>query len=134
MTAEVAEQLRAKPGDEAIETRYLFSAEGAPIQSSISWEPWSLIGGTAIEEPEGEGRVAGVVARMDSIGVRVTNVTEKVRARPATLDERHTLQIPSDAWVLQICRTHWAEDQAVETALIVVPGDRYELNYSIPID
>lgn len=134
LPTEVAEQLRLAPGVEAVQTTYLYTAEGSPIQTSVSWEPWDLIGGTAIEEPEGEGRITGVVARMDAIGIRVTNVVEKIRTRPATPDERHTLQIPGDTWVQQIWRTHWAGDRAVEAARIIVPGDRYELSYSIPID
>lgn len=129
----VAQRLGIEPGAYVMRTTYVFRAGGAPIQASTSWEPHELVGGTAIEEPEGEGRITGVIARMDSIGVRVNRVVELVRARPATAVERSALDIPDDVWVQVIERTHWAGDRAVETADIVIPADRYLLEYDIPI-
>jgi DNA-binding GntR family transcriptional regulator len=129
----VAGRLGIKVGDYVMRTDYVFLANGHPIQTSRSWEPFSLVGGTPIEEPEGEGRITGVIARMDSIGVVVERVVELVRGRPASVAERRLLTIPDDVWVQTIARTHWAGEQAVETCDIVVPADRYALEYDIPV-
>jgi DNA-binding GntR family transcriptional regulator len=129
--ARVAERLGIEVGDYVMRTTYLFRADGRPVQSSISWEPHALVGGTPIEEPEGEGRVVGVIARMDSIGVRVDRVVERVQARPPTDAERARLEIPDRVWVQEIERTHWVGDRAVETCDICIPADRYRLEYEI---
>lgn len=130
---DVAARLGIEVGEYVMRTTYVFLANDEPVQTSTSWEPFDLVGGTSIEEPEGEGRVTGVIARMDSIGVSVDRVVELVRGRPATSDERRVLLIPDDVWVQQIERTHWAGTRVVEAALIIVPADRYALEYDIPV-
>jgi GntR family transcriptional regulator len=129
----VAARLAIAAGEHVMRTRYTFRADGRPVQQSTSWEPYALVGGTPVEEPEGEGRIVGVVARMDSIGVPPDRVVELVRARPALPAERADLDIPDDVWVVLIERTYWAGDRAVETCDIVIPADRYVLEYVIPI-
>jgi GntR family transcriptional regulator len=128
----VAARLGLVAGEHVMRTRYLFRADGRPVQTSVSWEPFTLVGGTAVEEPEGGGPV-GVVARMDSIGVHVDRVVEMVRARPASESERRELDVPEGVWVVAVERTHWAGERAVETADIVIPADRYVLAYEIPV-
>lgn len=129
----IADRLGIEPGEHVMRTRYLFRANDKPVQRSTSWEPFALVSGTPIEEPEGEGRTVGVVARMDTIGVHIDHVTEKVRSRPAEGDERRELEIPDGVWVMAVERTHWAGNRAVETADIVIPADRYVLAYVIPV-
>jgi GntR family transcriptional regulator len=128
-----AVRLGLAPGDHVMRTAYLFRADGRPVQTSVSWEPFALVGGTAIEEPEGTGGPVGVIARMDAIGVRVDRVTERVRSRPATEAERRDLEIADGVWVMTVERTHWAGDRAAETADITIPADRYVLAYEIPV-
>jgi DNA-binding GntR family transcriptional regulator len=130
---EIAERLGITPGDYAMCTRYLYRASGAPVQMSTSWEPYALVAGTEIEEPEAESKTTGVIARMDTIGVHIDRVTELVQARAATTRERHDLAIAADTVVMTIARTHWAGASAVETCDIVIPADRYALQYEIPI-
>lgn len=129
----VAARLGIGTGDHVMRTAYLFRADGHPDQSSTSWEPFALVGGTAIEEPEGTDGPAGVIARFDSIGMHVDRVTEVVRSRPPTVEERRRLDIPVGVWVADIERTHWVGDKAVETADILIPTDRYVLAYEIPV-
>ncbi|MDT3438342.1 GntR family transcriptional regulator [Pseudofrankia sp. BMG5.37] len=131
---DVAARLGLEVGVHVMRTHYLFRADGRPIQTSTSWEPFEIVGGTAIEEPEEGPGSRGVVARFDTIDVRIDRVVERVRARPATEEERRQLDIPEGVWVQQIERTHYAGDQAVETADITVPADRYELEFVIPVE
>lgn len=129
----VAARLGIATGEHVMRTTYLFRADGRPVQSSTSWESFALVGGTPIEEPEGTGGPVGVIARFDSIGVHIDRVTEKVRSRPATADERRELDIPGDVWVMVVERAHHVGEKVVEAADIVIPADRYVLAYEIPV-
>ncbi|GLY32068.1 GntR family transcriptional regulator [Kineosporia sp. NBRC 101731] len=132
---QIAHRLRIGPGDPVMHTSYRWVADGQPIQLSESWEPVALVGGTDIEEPEvGTGAGAGVVARMDLIGVHVDAIWEGIKTRPSTAEERRLLAIPEDVWVIVIQRTHMAGEKPVETCDIVIAADRYELEYLIPIE
>ncbi|MFD0595445.1 GntR family transcriptional regulator [Catellatospora coxensis] len=132
-TNQVAEMLGVATGEPVMETVYRFFADERPIQLSCSWEPLSVTRGTPIELPEG-GPITGVIARMDSIGVPIDRVVEKVTARAATPAEADGLDLPPrGAYVMVIERTHYAGDRAVEACYITFPGDRYELTYTIPV-
>lgn len=130
----VAERLQISVGDHVMRTTYLFKADGWPVQASTSWEPYDLVGGTPIEEPEGEGRIVGVIARFDSIGINIDRVSELVHSRRATDEERVRIDIPEDVWVITIEREQYATNGRVaEIADIVIPADRYALYYDIPV-
>ncbi|MDQ3826624.1 MAG: GntR family transcriptional regulator [Actinomycetota bacterium] len=133
-TPEVARRLNLSPGEPVMETTYLYFSNEQPIQLSKSWEPLAITGDTPIEYPE-ESPTVGVIARMDLIGNSVDRVVERVTARAAQLAEIKQLDLPGrGAYVLVIERTHYADEQPVETCNIVFPGDRYELTYTIPVE
>jgi GntR family transcriptional regulator len=112
----------------------VFLADDEPIQLSWSREPLSVTMATDVEWPE-DGAAVGVVARMDRIGVRITESVERVTARPPTPVEVEELKLPVRApAVFVIHRTYYAGELPVETADIVVPLDRYELVYRLPVD
>lgn len=144
---EVAHRLEIDFGAPVMCTKYRFFAapsapsgpaapgtsRGEPIQLSTSWEPLELTSGSPIIRPE-EGPIVGVVARMDSIGVHISHVLERVTARAALPTEIQALELTAQgSYILLIQRTHYAGDRPVETCDIVFPGDRYELTYRIPI-
>jgi GntR family transcriptional regulator len=130
----IAVRLGIEPGAAVMRTAYRFLADGEPIQLSTSWEPLALTAGTPVEWPEA-GAALGVVARMDRIGVRVDEFVERVTARPAAPEESQALSLPArGALVLAIERTYLAAAAPVETADIVIPSDRYELVYRVPVD
>jgi GntR family transcriptional regulator len=131
---DIARRLGIQAGDPVMSTRYVFLADGEPIQLSHSREPLAVTGGTPVEWPEG-GAAVGVVARMDLIGVRIDESVERITARPAIAMEAKELRLPDRApLVFVIERTYYAAGVPVETADITIPGDRYELVYRIPID
>ena len=132
--ADVAERLGLEPAAEVMCTRYRFLADGKPVQASISYEPRAITGGTPVELPE-EGPLAGVgvITRMDSIGVEITRVMEEVTIRPPRPAEVVSLDIPSGVHVFDILRTFAADERPVETANIVIPGDRYALVYAFRV-
>jgi DNA-binding GntR family transcriptional regulator len=131
---DTARRLSIEPGDPVMSTRYVFLGDDEPIQLSYSREPLAITGGTAVEWPEA-GAAVGVVARMDSIGWRIDESEERITARPATLGEAEELRLPARAaLVFVIERTYYAKGVPLETADIVIPGDRYELVYRLPIN
>jgi GntR family transcriptional regulator len=127
-----AKRLQIDVGDQVMVTDYVYRSNDEPIQFARSWEPLALTEGTDVELPE-DGAAVGVVARFDHIGVRIDTVDEVVSARMPTDDEQRTLGMPAGVPIMVIERTYRAGDQAVETANIVVPGDRYVLHYGIPV-
>ncbi|MFJ3746475.1 GntR family transcriptional regulator [Streptomyces albidoflavus] len=133
-TSKIAERLAIQAGDPVMRTEYLFLADGEPIQSSVSWEPLELTSGTEVEFPE-EGRYAnaGVIPRMDAIGEHITQVSEEVTVRPPRTAEVSALKIESGVHVFCIQRTFRTDQRPVETADIVIPGDRYSLNYEFAV-
>jgi len=132
-SAVIAERLAIEPGDPVMVTEYRFFADDEPTQLSISYEPLAITRGTPIELPE-EGDVLGVIARMDSISQRVTEVGERVTTRAPRPHETEALSIPAGVPVLCIVRTHYANTTPLETADIIVPGDRYEVTWRTPVN
>jgi DNA-binding GntR family transcriptional regulator len=129
----IAERLAIEPGDPVMVTDYRFFADDEPTQLSISYEPLALTRRTPIELPE-QGDLLGVIARMDSIGQHVTEVRERVTTRSPRPHETEALAIPAGVPVLCIVRTHYASRIPVETADIIVPGDRYEITWRTPVE
>lgn len=127
-----AGRLGINVGDQVMVTDYVYKADGVPIQLARSWEPLELTQGTDIELPE-DGAAVGVVARFDHIGVQIDTVDEVVSTRMPTDHEQRVLGMPAGVPVIEIERTYRAQGRAVETADIVVPGDRYVLHYGIPV-
>jgi DNA-binding GntR family transcriptional regulator len=131
----IAARLGIGEGEPTVRTRYAFKADDTPVMLSTSYEPLSLTRGTPIMFPEsGPHAGRGVVDRMSVIGVDITDALEIVTARPILAAEAELLALPIGSIVIVIQRTYTAERGPVETADIVVPVDRYELAYVIPVE
>ena len=130
----VARRLGIPTGDPVMRTEYVFLADDQPIQLSTSWEPLAITDDTDITWPE-DGAATGVVARMDHIGVHITEFLEQVTHMAAGAEEIDKLKLPArGAPLFRIERTYFAGDIAVETADIIFPTDRYELVYRVPVE
>lgn len=133
-TPALAERLGISVGDPLSVVRYRWLTGGRPTQVSTQWEPLELTAGTAAEHPSSAQRGRpSVIARFDEIGLHVTEVVEEIRTRLPTDEERAMLEMPPDTPVLHVIRTHWAGDTAVETADIVIRGDRTVLRIEHPV-
>ncbi|MFI9206262.1 GntR family transcriptional regulator [Streptomyces sp. NPDC053048] len=133
--ADIAARLAITPGDACVRTVYEFLAERQPVLLATSWEPMAITDRTVIVLPEG-GPLAGrgVVERMAHIGITVSRVTEV--PRPVRLDDAQAqlLGMRAGAQALRIMRTHYdTTGRPVETADIVVPDERWEVTYDIPL-
>jgi DNA-binding GntR family transcriptional regulator len=131
----IAERLQIAVGAKVVRTEYTFTADDQPVMLSTSYEPLEITQGTPVMLPE-RGPLAGrgVTERMASIGQRIVTATEVVTARPVMQAEAEQLRVSAGTIVMVIQRTYWTEDRPVETADIVVPVDRYELFYVIPVE
>jgi GntR family transcriptional regulator len=115
-------------------TRYLLTADGAPVQLAFSYEPAGLTEGTAVALPE-QGPLAGrgVIERMRSIGIEVDQVIEELGVRQSLLAEADTLALPPGAPVIHVERVHLSGGEPVETADIVIPANRLRLRYRFDV-
>lgn len=132
--AAIAERLSIEPGERVMRTRYVFRDAGEATMLSTSWEPLTLTGRTPVMLPE-EGPLGGmgVVERMAAIDVVVDNVTEEVSARPGLAEELLALGGVPGHVVIVIRRTFYASGRPVETADVVIPADRYQVSYHLPV-
>ncbi|MGW5689251.1 GntR family transcriptional regulator [Nonomuraea sp. NPDC003754] len=131
---EIRERLGlAEAGDleDVVRTDYLFRADDEPAMLSTSWEPLALTSGTPVVLPE-DGMLAGrgVAERMLSIGYPIDDWVEEVSARLGTTQECQRLDHAPGSVMVTIRRTYYSGELAVETADIVIPGDRFLLVYS----
>ncbi|WP_169744499.1 GntR family transcriptional regulator [Spirillospora albida] len=128
VAAGIAERLGIEEGERVSEAVYTWTHEGETVMISSQWEPLSITGGTPIETPaSGDRGQPDVITRFASIGIHVTDVREDIRTRMPTPDEAHRLKINAGVPVFHIQRTHFAGQTAVETAEIVMRGDRFVL-------
>ncbi|WP_055535752.1 GntR family transcriptional regulator [Streptomyces graminilatus] len=130
----VAGRLSLLPGDRVMCTKYVFRDAGEVMMLSTSWEPLALTGRTPVMLPE-EGPLGGmgVVERMAAIDVIVDNVTEEVGARPGLAEELQSLGGVPGHVVIVVQRTYYASGRPVETADVVIPADRYQVAYHLPV-
>ena len=130
----VAKRLSLLPGDRVMRTKYVFRDAGEVMMLSTSWEPLAVTGRTPVMLPE-EGPLGGmgVVERMAAIDVIVDNVTEEVGARPGLAEELQALGGVPGHVVLVVQRTYYASGRPVETADVVIPADRYQVAYHLPV-
>jgi GntR family transcriptional regulator len=129
----IAGRLGVATDTAVMRTGYRFLANDVPVQLSTSWEPLELTVSTPVEWPE-DGAAVGVVARFDTINIRIDECAEHVTMRPASPSEIEALDLPlRGAHVIAIERTYYSAGRPVETADIVL-SDRYDLRYRYPID
>lgn len=131
-TDEVAARLEIQPGDPVMHTAYVYLANGEPSYLADSWEPMAVTGTTMIVLPEaGPHAGLGVADRMAVIGIDVGQPVERVSVRAMTRTEAQALGQAPGGPVLAIARTYYdqATSRPVETADIVLPGDRWTAEY-----
>ena len=123
----VARRLGLADRDQPVtRTRYLMSADGAPVQLATSYEP--DLGGPPAADAAGRA----VADRMRASGITVDQVVEEISVRPALSAEAAVLGLPAGAPVLVIDRAHQAGPRAVEVGEVVIAADRFRLRYRFP--
>lgn len=112
----MAELFGVEPGTMLLERRFVFRAHGVPQQMSTSSYLLAMVAGTPVADPDNEPWPGGNIAQLDTLGVHVTAVTERVRARMPVPEEITVLRIASGVPVLTITRRMLAGPRVVEVA------------------
>lgn len=129
-----AELFGVDEGTMLLERHFVFRAYGSPQQMSTSCLLLDMVAGTPVADPANEPWPGGNIAQLRSLGVLVTGIRERVRARMPDSEEMSTLHIPTGVPVVTITRQTYAGERVVEVASdIVVPADRVELDYFIDL-
>lgn len=121
----IAQRLRLGESAPVIRIRLVHRSDGKALQLCTSYEPVELA-------PADDDR-RGVIARMHAHGIKITEVVERVHTRVPRPGESDALHLPAGVHVLHVERTHWAGERPVETSDIVIPGDRFQVVYSLPV-
>ncbi|GAA1930444.1 GntR family transcriptional regulator [Streptantibioticus ferralitis] len=133
--SDIASRLGIATDDLCVRTAYEVLANRQPVMLITSWEPMAVTDRTVIVLPEG-GPLAGrgVVARMAHIGITVARVVEVPRPIHLDEDQAQVLGLPTGSQALLIARTYYdTSGRAVETADIVVPPERWDVLYDVPV-
>lgn len=129
----LAHQLRIEAADRVMMTEYQLLATGSVVRLTTVFEPYSVVGGTAVVLPD-DGPLAGrgVVERMAAIGVTVQSAGDRIISRAATVSEGELLGGGTGAPVLEVSRTYQdADGRPVHVERTVVRGDRMALFYQV---
>lgn len=132
---EVARRLQVDVGTEVMRTAYVSYADGTPIQRVTSYEPLALTRGTPIEHPEqGPLMGGGIVDRFTSIGLRPTNVTERLHSRMPRPSEVEQLKIRPGIPVIVAVRICYSGELPIETADLLFVANEFKLEYSLTVE
>jgi GntR family transcriptional regulator len=133
-TPTLADLFEIEPGTMLLERRFVFNVAGQPQQMSLTHYLLDMVAGTPVADPANEPWPGGNIAQLYTLGLTVTGIRERVRARRAMTDEAETLRIAPGDPVVTITRLTYVGDRVVEVAHdIVIPADRVELDYWIDL-
>ena len=110
-----------------VRKRHMF-ANDVPIQLAPSYIPADIADGTALAEHDsGPG---GIVSRFKDLGFQQVHISETIKVRRATDEERQFLELEEDQAVTEIFHVGYAASgRAVEVCVHSIPSDRWLLEY-----
>jgi GntR family transcriptional regulator len=125
---EVARALELPAGEQVVIRKRRMYADNIPVQLATSYIPASIAVGTPIADVDsGPG---GIISRMAEQGYAQVRITETVRWRPPTEEERAFLRLDKGQAVAEIWHTGWtAEGRPVEIMRSAVPAWQWQFDY-----
>jgi len=134
--AELAALFECEVGERLLARHFVFYDNDQPTQMSTSYVRWSDVGGTPVADPINEPWPGGTRAQLQTLGIRVTEITESFQAGMPTELEAATLRIGAGVPVLRYTRRHIADTgRVVEVAHpIVRRGDTTIVDFRIDLD
>jgi GntR family transcriptional regulator len=129
---EVARALRLPEGEQnVIVRRRRMYANDVPVQLAPSYIPAEIAAGTRLAEPDpGPG---GIISRFAELGYAQARITETVRVRAASDEERQFLRLDADQAVIEIWHVGWtAAGRPVEVCVHSMPAYLWTLDYEWP--
>lgn len=125
---EHAPAIDLEAGTQVVVRSRVYLLDDRPVMAATSYVPTDLASGTPIEQPNtGPG---GIYARLAEGGHAPARFVERLRCRPASAEDRVTLDLARGAYVLRIVRTALtAAGRPVEVADMTATAADYELVY-----
>ncbi|WP_053207982.1 GntR family transcriptional regulator [Jiangella muralis] len=115
----VASRLGMPTGAPALRREFIEEAPGLSRRLRVGWIDHALAEGTDVADPAAQPWRGGTIDELHDLGVPATSVTEYVRARLATEDERALLDLPVAGAVMNLTRIFHHGDRGVETSDVV---------------
>ncbi len=134
---DLAQALRVPVGTALLERRYQtrYSKEDAPFSLVRSY----LVHETVASNPDlldasKEPWPGGTQSQLHTIGIELDHITERVTARPPTVEETEALGLTAGVSVLIVRKTSVdTQGRVVELSDITLPGDRTEMLFTTPL-
>lgn len=126
----VAGWLDVLAGEPLSVRRRIRYVDGEPYSIADSFYPRSIVGGTEVEMP---GDVLpGIYAVFERMGRPWVRTVDRIISRLPAREEARVLGIPRGGAVTEIVRRSFDADAIpVRLTMIVLPGDRHEIEYEI---
>ena len=126
--ADVLEALELAAGATAISRSRILVHDDQPVELSASYYPAEIAAGTSLAKrtkiPGGAPRV------LADLGFPQRSFVDRISARPPTVDEAETLELPEGTPVIRQLRTIYSDQQRpVEASVLIKGAHRYELLY-----
>lgn len=136
--AHVADLFEAPAGTRVLHRKYWTSSkeESAAISLVDSWILYEL----ASKNPDlldsgKEPWPGGTLHQLSTVGVEVSQMSDRITARPPTVEEKEKLDLEPGTSVFVLYKTSYDLNGAVaEVSRVILPGDRFELLYHINLE
>lgn len=130
---DVAAKLGLDDGMRAVRRSRLMVEKGKPVELVDSYFPIEIARGTELDSPA--GLKGGSLAALRRLGYPPRHpAKEWVEARMPTAEEARELRLPSGTPILRLLRVTCTDDEkAIEALVMVFGGDRYLLEYDLPV-
>ncbi|MFD8730501.1 GntR family transcriptional regulator [Streptomyces sp. NPDC059611] len=133
----LAQALRVPVGTALLERHYQtrYSKEDAPFSLVRSY----LVHETVASNPDlldasKEPWPGGTQSQLHTVGIELDHITERVTARPPTVEETEALGLTAGVSVLIVRKTSVdTQGRVVELSDITLPGDRTEMLFTTPL-
>jgi GntR family transcriptional regulator len=132
-TTRIAELLGIPDGTPVYERRRRTLSDSGPVDLVTTYLPVDNAVGTDLTkaEPVAGGLLAHIAAKKH---LRADYANELLTARKATKDEAELLDLKTGDPVLSVVITaHQANGDPIATSIVVLPGDRHEIEDSYPL-
>ncbi|HBF80267.1 MAG TPA: transcriptional regulator [Streptomyces sp.] len=135
---EIARVFGVAPDTRMLRRRYRTSSreETAPIGVITSWLPYEQASrNPALLDSGREPWPGGTTHQLSTIGIEIDRIDDRIGARPPTAEEARLLDLDPGTAVLILRKSSYSTDGSLaEYSEAVLPGDRHELLYRIPLE
>lgn len=124
----IAGWLDVPPGEPLTVRQRVRYVDGEPYSTADSYYPRSIVAGTAVEMDDDV--LPGIYAVFEQVGRPWVLTVDRIISRLPMRDEARTLNIPRGGAITEIVRRSFdADNIPIRLTLIVLPGDRHEIEY-----